>query len=172
MWYLKILGCKKNYMFDKKLLALNSISELAYYYCNSFTVATVQILEMHDIRSAMTDSDPISLGNPFFEEKGNIINRRILSVEPEAQVEHTISLIGIINGNVSVTDIGTIVSTLRRGSNGEQIIKSATEVASMLLKIDDVIAGSKSKMPPGPPGGGGGGMGGMGGGYGGGMDME
>ena len=49
----------------------------------------------------------------------------------------------------------------------EQIIKSATEVATMLLKIDDVIAGSKSKMPPGPPGGGG-----MGGGYGGGMDME
>src|SRR3989441_1429518 len=54
----------------------------------------------------------------------------------------------------------------------EQIIKSATEVASMLLKIDDVIAGGKSKMPRGPPGGGGGGMGGMGGGYGGGMDME
>ena len=38
----------------------------------------------------------------------------------------------------------------------------------MLLRIDDVIAGSKSKMPSGPPGGGGG----MGGGYGGGMDME
>jgi archaeal chaperonin len=36
----------------------------------------------------------------------------------------------------------------------------------MLLRIDDVIAGSKSKMPSGPPGGG------MGGGYGGGMDME
>src|SRR3989475_8428891 len=54
----------------------------------------------------------------------------------------------------------------------EQIIKSASEAASMLLKIDDVIAGSKSKMPPGPPGGGGGGMGGMGGGSGGGMDME
>src|SRR5256712_3973594 len=53
----------------------------------------------------------------------------------------------------------------------EQIIKSATEAASMLLKIDDVIAGSKSKMPSGPPGGGGG-MGSMGGGYGGGMDME
>jgi hypothetical protein len=53
-------------------------------------------------------------------------------------------------------------------------IKSTTEVASMLLKIDDVIAGSKSKMPPGPPGGGGGGggMGGTGAGYGGGMDME
>jgi archaeal chaperonin len=60
----------------------------------------------------------------------------------------------------------------------EQIIKSATEAAAMLLRIDDVIASSKSKMPAGPPGGGmggmGGGMGGMGGGMGGmgGMDME
>ena len=54
----------------------------------------------------------------------------------------------------------------------EQIIKSATEAACMILRIDDVIAAGKSRMPPGPPGGGGGGMGGMGGGYGGGMDME
>src|ERR687883_430769 len=46
----------------------------------------------------------------------------------------------------------------------EQIIKSATEAASMLLRIDDVIASSKSGPPSGPPGGGmGGGMGGMGG---------
>ena len=51
----------------------------------------------------------------------------------------------------------------------QQIIKSATEVASMILRIDDVIAASKSKMPAMPPGGGGmgGGMGGMGG-----MGME
>ena len=34
----------------------------------------------------------------------------------------------------------------------EQIIKSATEAACMLLRIDDVIASSKSKG--GPPGGG------------------
>ena len=56
----------------------------------------------------------------------------------------------------------------------EQVIKSATEAASMLLKIDHVIAAGKSKTPPGPPSGGGGGMGGMGGGYGGGYggDME
>ena len=43
----------------------------------------------------------------------------------------------------------------------EQIIKSATEAASMILRIDDVIAASKSGGPPGggmPPGG----MGGMG----------
>jgi thermosome len=44
----------------------------------------------------------------------------------------------------------------------QQIIKSATEVASMILRIDDVIAASKSRMPAMPPGGGMGGMGGMG----------
>ena len=48
-----------------------------------------------------------------------------------------------------------------------QAIKSSTEAASMILRIDDVIAGAKSAGPPGgmPPGGMGGmpGMGGMGG---------
>ena len=41
-----------------------------------------------------------------------------------------------------------------------QIIKSATEAATMILKIDDIIASGKAKMPPGPPQGPGG-MGGM-----------
>jgi len=41
----------------------------------------------------------------------------------------------------------------------KQIIKSANEAASMILKIDDVIASQKMKSPPMPPGG----MGGMGG---------
>jgi archaeal chaperonin len=44
----------------------------------------------------------------------------------------------------------------------EQIIKSATEAACMILRVDDVIASSKSKTPPMPPGAGAGGMGGMG----------
>jgi len=52
-----------------------------------------------------------------------------------------------------------------------QAIKSATEAANMILRIDDVIAGTKSAGPPGgmppgmgmPPGGMGGGMPGMGG---------
>jgi thermosome len=35
----------------------------------------------------------------------------------------------------------------------KQIIKSATEAASMILKIDDVIAAGKMKAPPTPPGG-------------------
>ncbi len=53
-----------------------------------------------------------------------------------------------------------------------QAIKSSVEAASMILRIDDVIASAKSSMPPGMPPGGmppgmGGGMGGMGGGMGG-----
>jgi chaperonin GroEL (HSP60 family) len=43
-----------------------------------------------------------------------------------------------------------------------QVIRSATEAASMILRIDDVIAAGKTKAPPTPPGGGG--MGGEGGG--------
>jgi thermosome len=35
----------------------------------------------------------------------------------------------------------------------EQAVKSATAVASMILRIDDVIAATKPKMPGGPPGG-------------------
>ena len=44
-----------------------------------------------------------------------------------------------------------------------QAIKSSTEATSMILRIDDVIAGAKSAGPPGgmPPGGMPGGMGGM-----------
>ena len=42
-----------------------------------------------------------------------------------------------------------------------QAIKSASEAAEMLLRIDDVIAGTKKSMPPMPPGGDMGGMGGM-----------
>jgi thermosome len=51
----------------------------------------------------------------------------------------------------------------------KQVIKSATEAATMILKIDDVIASGKTKMPPMPPGGPGGmppgGYGGMPPGY-------
>jgi len=46
----------------------------------------------------------------------------------------------------------------------KQVIKSAAEAATMILRIDDVIAAGKMRAPPMPPGG----PGGMpGGGYGG-----
>jgi chaperonin GroEL (HSP60 family) len=44
----------------------------------------------------------------------------------------------------------------------KQIIKSATEASTMILKIDDVIAAGKMRAPSTPPGGPGGGYPGMG----------
>lgn len=62
--------------------------------------------------------------------------------------------IDVRNGKVADMSKLDIVEPL---SVKEQIIKSATEVASMILRIDDVIASSKSGGPPGgggmPPGG-------------------
>jgi len=63
---------------------------------------------------------------------------------------------------------GKIVNMHKKGvieplSVKEQAVKSAVESASMILRIDDVISGGKTKAPPTPPGG----PGGMPGGYGG-----
>ena len=75
-------------------------------------------------------------------------------------------------------DTGNVIDDMAKAGVVEptvvkvQAIKSSTEATSMILRIDDVIAGAKSALPPGmPPGGPGGmppgmgGMGGMGGGY-------
>src|SRR5918995_638615 len=72
---------------------------------------------------------------------------------------------GVDVKGAKITDISKL-DTVEPVSVKEQIVKSATEAASMILRIDDVIASSKSAG--GPPGGGmppgAGGMGGMGGG--------
>src|SRR5918995_1570753 len=72
---------------------------------------------------------------------------------------------GVDVEGAKITDISKL-DTVEPVSVKEQIVKSATEAASMILRIDDVIASSKSAG--GPPGGGmppgAGGMGGMGGG--------
>ena len=68
----------------------------------------------------------------------------------------TQSGIGVLEGGIrNMKDLDVFEPTAVK----EQIIKSATEVASMIIRIDDVIASGKSSAPPGPPGGGMGGMG-------------
>ncbi len=68
--------------------------------------------------------------------------------------------VDVMNGKVADMYAKSIVEPL---AVKLQILRAATEAASMILRIDDVIAASKMKAPPMPPGGGGGGMGGMGG---------
>jgi len=70
---------------------------------------------------------------------------------------------GINVAEAKVSDM-TKINIYEPLSVKKQIIKSATEAASMILKIDDVISIAKMKAPPMPPGGGmpgGMGMGGM-----------
>jgi thermosome len=67
--------------------------------------------------------------------------------------------VNVLEGKVSDMLIAKVIEPLRVKT---QALESATEVASMILRIDDVIASKKSPMPSGPPGGPGG-MGGMGG---------
>jgi thermosome len=68
--------------------------------------------------------------------------------------------VDVINGKVTDMAAKDIYEPLKVK---EQVISAATEVSSMILRIDDVIAASKSKESAPPPGGGMGGMGGMGG---------
>jgi thermosome len=71
--------------------------------------------------------------------------------------------VDVINGKVSDMAAKDIYEPLKVK---EQVINAATEASCMILRIDDVIAASKSKESGPPPGAGMGGMGGMGG-----MDM-
>jgi len=66
--------------------------------------------------------------------------------------------VDVINGRVTDMAAKDVYEPLKVK---EQVINAATEASSMILRIDDVIAASKSKEGAGPPGGGMGGMGGM-----------
>jgi len=67
--------------------------------------------------------------------------------------------VDVLEGKVSDMLAAKVIEPLRVKT---QALESATEVASMILRIDDVIASRKSP-PPAPGAGGPGGMGGMGG---------
>ena len=66
--------------------------------------------------------------------------------------------VDVINGRVADMAAKDVYEPLKVK---EQVINAATEASSMILRIDDVIAASKSKEGAAPPGGGMGGMGGM-----------
>ena len=123
------------------------------------------------------------VANELRQWSSNMEGRAQLAVQKYADALDTIPLALAVNAGMDPIDtmttlrskqskgskwtgidvINTIVTDMHKQNVIEplvvkqQIIKSATEAANMLLRIDDVIASSKSKMPAGPPGG----MGGM-----------
>ena len=74
--------------------------------------------------------------------------------------------VNVENDSDHITDMRA-ANVLEPALVKKQAIKSASECAMLILRIDDVIASSKTSAPPMPPGGGMGGMppgmGGMGG---------
>ena len=70
--------------------------------------------------------------------------------ELRARHENSETWIGIEVHSGKIQDM-TQAGVLEPLTVKKQIIKSATEAASMILKIDDVIAASKMKTPPGGP---------------------
>ena len=58
--------------------------------------------------------------------------------------------VNVFNGKVEDMQKTAVLEPL---AVKKQIIKSATEASTMILRIDDVIAGGKTKAPPMPPGG-------------------
>ena len=66
--------------------------------------------------------------------------------------------IDVIHGKISDVSVKEIFEPL---AVKEQVINAATEASSMILRIDNVIASSKSKTPTGPSHGGMGDMNGM-----------
>jgi thermosome len=146
----------------------------------------------------------VAMSQKIREWSGSLPGREQLAAEKFADAIESIPLVLAENAGMDVIDTqvqlrakGTTSGKVRYGvdvlegkvadlaSKGiyepllvkEQIIKSATEAASMILRIDDVIAASKSKGVGAPAAGAGaagryGGYGGGAGGYGGYEDME
>ena len=57
--------------------------------------------------------------------------------------------VNVFNGKVEDMLKNNVIEPLRLGTHE---IQTATEAATMILRIDDVIASKSTKLPPGPPG--------------------
>ena len=98
------------------------------------TIMSIQIAGAQYIDNNNTGT---SLGNPFFLEKGRIIEQRILSVDP-LQIEFTILANATING-INATNTGTTISTQLNGvfhSKGQGfIVTQDGEVATYTSQV-------------------------------------
>ncbi len=83
----------------------------------------------------------------------------IMKLKAEHQAGKKFAGVDVIEGKISDMKEEKVIEPLRVK---KQAIESATEAATMILRIDDVIASKKSETPPGAQGGPGGMPGGMG----------
>jgi hypothetical protein len=71
-------------------------------------------IELHRAYASISsNNNTISLGDPFFVERGKVIGQRVLSVTPQPQLEFTIVANGTINNSINFTNTGTSISNLQ-----------------------------------------------------------
>src|ERR687891_1118880 len=100
---------------SKRLIVINIAAALTLALVG-IAATTLYETVSHGI-FASTDGNnnsAISLGNPFFVEKGKVIGQRVLSVTPQPQLEFTINANGTINNTINFTNTGTSVSNLQK----------------------------------------------------------
>ena len=100
---------------SKRLIVINIAAALTLALVG-IAATTLYETDSHSI-FASTDGNnnsTISLGNPFFVEKGKVIGQRVLSVTPQPQLEFTINANGTINNTINFTNTGTSVSNLQK----------------------------------------------------------
>ena len=110
-----------------------AIAVIAIGAAFGFILPSMQTASAQNL-SSTDNSTIISLGGPFFIEKGRIIGQRVLSVGPQPQIEFTVVANATINGNISATNTGTTVSTLQ--DNGQGFIMTEDgEVATYTSQV-------------------------------------
>jgi hypothetical protein len=96
----------------KKSNIINVVATVTLFGILAIT-ATLEGTTSNKLYASTDNNSTISLGNPFFVEKGKIIGQRVLNVTPQPQLEFTFKANGTINNITDFTNIGTTVSNLQ-----------------------------------------------------------
>lgn len=100
------------WVMTKKVIVINIT---AAFVLAILGIAATTLNEMDSYRiyaSTNSYNSTISLGNPFFVEKGKVVGQRVLGVTPQPQLEFTFIANGTINNDINFTNTGTTVSNL------------------------------------------------------------
>lgn len=67
---------------------------------------------MIEVGSGLDQVSNLTIGKPFFDERGKITNQRVISIGDTVDFEISLTSTGIVNG-LNATDTATFISTIR-----------------------------------------------------------
>ena len=127
-------------MINKCLISISIAAALLLAVLGVANTSFNELRLLKVYASANSSNSTISLGDPFFVEKGKVIGQRVLNVVPQPQLEFTIVANGTINNSINFTNTGTTVSNLQANgaftSNGQGFITTEEgEVATWTNQV-------------------------------------